>query len=339
MEKINNTQSGKGYLFRVSASEICNYDCRFCHPSTTESVLRLSDDEFLRIFSVINSIYKLKTLHFTGGEPLTRKTLPYVIRECRKMAGDDLDIAITTNASLLLNLIPDLKDAGLSRMNISLHSIDTAKYQSFTGSSTDVETILSTIREAKKVGFGVKINSVVIRDFNDMDVCKLAEWCFSENIIPRFLELGIYGPVSKWFSAKDQVSHEEIVRILTRNFGSFNRDYTSRGNGPSKYYINSQGNIFGILDNQSDKLCRGCDRFRMSANGYIKVCNFPPIDLREHMDSIEEIKDAFLQLGHVLDSRGNDYIGKRLHRNDYYFRWNHPELNNSNIKEGNNDEE
>ena len=146
-------------------------------------------------------------------------------------------------------------------------------------------------------------------------------------IIPRFLELGIYGPVAQWFTAADQVPHEEILCSLQARFGPFDRDFTHRGNGPSKYYRNEAGQIFGILDNQSDKLCRGCDRFRMSANGYIKVCNFPPIDLRPYMDSDEKIREQLLILGDVLHSRGQDYIGKRLHRNDYNFRWNHPEKN------------
>ena len=66
-EKINKTQSGRGYLFRVSASDICNYDCQFCHPSTNESVTKLTDEEFLKVFKVIDGLYKLKTLHFTGG--------------------------------------------------------------------------------------------------------------------------------------------------------------------------------------------------------------------------------------------------------------------------------
>ena len=66
----------------------------------------------------------------------------------------------------------------------------------------------------------------------------------------------------------------------------------------------------------------------MSANGYIKVCNFNPIDLRPYLKSDEELKEQLLILGDYLHSRGNDYIGKRLHRNDYNFRWNHPEKNN-----------
>lgn len=327
MEKINNTQSGRGYLFRVSASEVCNYDCAFCHPSTNERVEVLRDQDLVRIFKEMNDLFVLKTLHFTGGEPLTRKNLPEIVAQCRSIGGENLDIAMTTNAALLGARLDEIIAAGLNRANISLHALHDDKYRSFVGRDVEVKNVLRTIDTALKKGLSIKVNSVVIRNFNDMDVVEMAKYCFDRNIIPRFLELGIYGPVAQWFSEKDQVAHNEIFEKIDEVFGPFERDYTHRGNGPSKYYRNSQGYVFGILDNQSDTLCRGCDRFRMSANGYIKVCNFEPIDLRKHLENSDDLRKQLLLLGNVLDSRGNDYIGKRLHRNDYNFRWNHPEKN------------
>ena len=224
-EKINHTQSGRWYLLRVSASDICNFDCAFCHPNQNEKINdALTDEEFLKVFKNINDMYKLKTLHFTGGEPLTRKTLPDIIRKCREMAGPDLDIAITTNASLLDKYLDDLLDAGLNRANISLHSLDPDKFKSFTGTKYNVDDIIKTILKAKKKGLKIKINSVVIRDFNDKDVTKMTDFCFKEGIIPRFLELGIYGPVAQWFSEKDQVPHAEILSIIEEKYGHFERD-------------------------------------------------------------------------------------------------------------------
>ena len=327
MDKINETQSGRGYLFRVSASDVCNYDCNFCHPSSNESVTCLTDEELIRIFRVMNDTFKLKTLHFTGGEPLMRRGLTNIIRSCRAYAGDELDIAITTNAALLDNKVDELLDAGLSRANVSIHSLNREKYMQFTNSQIEVGSILETVKRANEAGIKIKVNSVVIRNFNDMDITKMADFCFENNIIPRFLELGLYGPVVQWFSKEDQVPHKEILERLQAEYGPFERDLTYRGNGPSKYYRNAQGFVFGILDNQSDVMCRGCDRFRMSANGYIKVCNFKPINLREYMGSDEELKEQLLVLGDVLNSRGENYIGNRRHYNDYNFRWNHPEKN------------
>jgi cyclic pyranopterin phosphate synthase len=327
MEKINKTQSRLGYLFRASISDECNYDCQFCHPNDHEPVDILTNAEFLRIFNIVNDLFHIKTLHFTGGEPLMRRDLPELIAECRKIAGSDLEIALTTNGSLLANRLNELVSARLSRINVSLHSLNPKKYQEFTGSRYDINEIKKAINIAKVSGLLVKINSVVIRGFNYMDIPDMISYCFNENLIPRFLELGVYEPVTQWYSSNDIFTHNEILVKIQENFGHFERDFTNRGNGPTKYYKNNQDQIFGILDNQSDKSCRGCDRFRMSANGFIKVCNFPPIDLKPLLCSNEMIKDKLLQLGDVLHSRGQDYIGKRQHLNDYNFRWNHPELN------------
>lgn len=93
-----------------------------------------------------------------------RKTLPDVIHQCRLIAGEDLDIAMTTNASLLERNLDKLVEAGLNRANISFHSIDDKKYKEFTGSKVNVTDIMNTIRKAKNAGLKIKINSVVIRE-------------------------------------------------------------------------------------------------------------------------------------------------------------------------------
>lgn len=326
MEKINQTQSGKGYLFRASSSDICNYDCAFCHPNEHEPVDILTNEEFANIFKAADSTFQLKTLHFTGGEPLMRKDIADLVARCRDIAGPTLDIALTSNAAIMHKRIDDLVDAGLSRTNISLHTLDPLQYKEFTGTNVDVDKVKENILEAREKGLKVKLNMVAIRDFNDHAIPDSIRYAFDEGLVLRFLELGLYGPVKKWFSKDNFIPHQEILSIVDKEFGPFERDFTYRGNGPTKYYKNEQGQVFGILDNQSDKYCCGCDRFRMTANGMIKVCNFPNIkDLRKIVDSPEELEHAFIELGDVLNSRGNDYIGKRFHVCDYDFRWNHPE--------------
>ncbi len=326
MEKINQTQSGRGYLFRASSSDICNYDCAFCHPNEHEPVDILTNEEFANIFRVADSMFKLKTLHFTGGEPLMRKDIADLVARCREIAGPDLDIALTSNGAIMHKRIDDLVKAGLSRANISLHTLDPLKYKQFTGTRVDVERVKDNILEAREKGLKIKLNMVVIRGFNDHEILDSVQYSFQQGFILRFLELGLYGPVIKWFSKDNFIPHDEIFSVVEKEFGPFKRDFTYRGNGPTKYYKNESGQVFGILDNQSDKYCCGCDRFRMTANGMMKACNFAVIkDLRKISDSPEELRSAFRELGDLLNSRGKDYIGKRLHVCDYDFRWNHPE--------------
>lgn len=326
MAKINDTQTGNGYLFRASSSDICNYDCAFCHPNENEPVDILTNDEFATIFAAANGLFSLKALHLTGGEPLMRRDLAELVARCREIGGPELDLAITTNAALLDRHLDELVAAGLSRTNISLHTLDPGKYKEFTGKNVDVTKVEENARAARAAGLGVKLNMVAIRGFNDQEIVNSAGFAFEEGFLLRFLELGLYGPVKKWFGEDAFIPHDEILARVDAAFGPFHRDFTRRGNGPSKYYANPEGLVFGILDNQSDPYCCGCDRFRMTANGIIKACNFGKYeDMRAVVNEPDGLREAFLRLGALMSSRKQPYIGRRHHVCDYEFRWNHPE--------------
>ena len=109
---------------------------------------------------------------------------------------------------------------------------------------------------------------------------------------------------------------------MNRLFGPFRLDPTRRGNGPTKYYINDKGQLFGIVHNQSSNLCVGCDRFRLSSTGLLKACDFPPIDLKEYIHSRELLESELLKVRDILKTKGKDYIGKKTRKMDYNFRWN-----------------
>lgn len=322
MEKFNLTQSKRGYLLRISASDACNFNCEFCRPEKRIPDDVLSDYELLKIIEEINNQYVLKTIHFTGGEPLLRKSLVDVIRECRKFISSDVEIAMTTNGLLLHGRAFELAKAGLSRVNISLHTLNQERYSKITGTNCSINVIKEAIAESRKSGLSVKTNSVLIRNFNDIDIADVMNYCFKLDVIPRFLELGLYGPVSNWFSCEDTIMRDEIIKKIEMIFGPVKQDLEYRGNGPTKYYRTHDGQVFGIVDHQSNKLCVGCDRFRLSSNGKIRVCNFDFIDLRNSLNSDNDLRVAIQSLKEPLVIRGDNYIGKRVHKIDYNFRWN-----------------
>lgn len=322
MEKFNLTQSKRGYLLRISASDACNFNCAFCRPEKKVLDDVLSDDELIRIVKEINNQYVLKTVHFTGGEPLLRKNIVNIIRECKEIVSSDVEIVMTTNGLLLGDKVEELTNAGLSRVNISLHTLNQARYSKITGTSCDIDVIKNAIAKSRKAGLQVKTNSVLIRNLNDVDIFDVMNYCFDLDVIPRFLELGLYGPVANWFSPKDTIMRDEIIEIIEQKYGTVKSDLRYRGNGPTKYYRTSDGKVFGIVDHQSNKLCVGCDRFRLSSNGKIRVCNFDYVDLRGALGSEEELKNMIHNLKEPLMVRGCDYIGKRVHKIDYNFRWN-----------------
>jgi len=257
--KRNRTQSGRGYLFRVSSSSICNYNCLFCRPQLNEPVDILTKEEFAIIFSEINDIFEIKTVHFTGGEPLIRKDIGDLIYRTRKIGGNNLDIAITTNGSLLNEKIDEISNAGISRINVSLHTLNQNQYKKLTGTSDDklLNKIIESIFIAVDRNITVKLNAVIIRNFNDNNIKDILDFSFENGLIVRFLEFGLYEPVNKWFDKNTFISHDEIFCLVKKYFGNFERDFSYRGNGPTKYYQNEKGNIFGILDNQSDPSCCG----------------------------------------------------------------------------------
>jgi len=253
---------------------------------------------------------------------LLRKDLDFVIAECRKIADPNVEIAMTTNGALLQGKIDKFVRAGLSRVNISLHTLDQARYEMITGTGLAVNKVKNVIEEACKSGLIVKTNSVIIRGCNDIDLKDIMDFSFSCGALPRFLELGLYGPVSNWFKSENVMMRDELIKRIEKIYGPITQDNTVRGNGPTKYYFTSDGKVLGIVDHQSNKLCIGCDRFRLSSNGKIRVCNFEAMDLKQFIASDEHLENAIDLLGNQLASRGMDYINKRIHKIDYNFRWN-----------------
>ena len=309
-EKINDTQLGLGYLLRIGATDLCNNDCIFCHPPKVKAKNVLTTEQILEIAQIIYDNYKLKTIHFTGGEPLLRRDIVDLVKGCQKITNGEIEMAMTTNAQLLPEKIEALADAGIKRLNVSLHSINPEKYQQL------------GMTKARDLGIKVKANCIVIKGITDTDMGEITSYCWNEGIIPRFLELGLYGPVAEWFTKDQQMPHDEILAKMNDLYGPFKLDPTRRGNGPTKYYVNDKGQLFGIVHNQSSNLCVGCDRFRLSSTGLLKACDFPPIDLKEFIDSREELESELLKVRDILKTKGKDYIGKKTRSMDYNFRWN-----------------
>ena len=318
-EKINDTQSGLGYLLRIGATDLCNNDCIFCHPPKVKAKNVLTTEQLLEIAQIIYDNYKLKTIHFTGGEPLLRRDIVDLVKSCQKITNGEIEMAMTTNAQLLPEKIEALADAGIKRLNVSLHSINPEKYQQLTNSKGElVEKVKLGMTKARDLGIKVKANCIVIKGITDTDMGEITSYCWNEGIIPRFLELGLYGPVAEWFTKDQQMPHDEILAKMNDLYGPFKLDPTRRGNGPTKYYINEKGQLFG-----------GCDRFRLSSTGLLKACDFPPIDLKEFIDSREELESELLKVRDILKTKGKDYIGKKTRSMDYNFRWNLTQIKKS----------
>ena len=171
---------------RISVTDRCNFRCRYCMPeeifgpdySFLSNDKILSFDEIERITRIFVSL-GVRKLRITGGEPLLRRGLPKLIERLHKIDGVE-DIGLTTNGSLLKKFAPDLYKAGLSRVTVSLDSLEEERFFYLNGNRSKVQRVLEGIQAAAEVGMKIKINMVVQKGKNEQDILQMAQY-FKEN--------------------------------------------------------------------------------------------------------------------------------------------------------------
>ena len=178
---------------RVSITDRCNYRCVYCrtgNEGAQYSELPMAD--YLRIVRVFVGL-GIDKVRLTGGEPLLRKGLVDLVRELSKLrtvrTGEPLDLALTTNGHLLENLAEPLKDAGLSRITVSMDAVDPGTFARITRVPGSFERVVAGIRAAQRAGLNpVKVNCVLLRGFNDDQIVEFAKFAREEGVIVRFIE-------------------------------------------------------------------------------------------------------------------------------------------------------
>lgn len=252
---------------RISLTQRCNFRCLYCMPKIP---FNYEPDEKLLSFDELFLFVKLaidegvKKIRLTGGEPLLRENLHEFIKMIKDYAPH-IDLALTTNGFLLKNLAQDLKNAGLERINISLDSLNPQKAKKIAQKDV-LNEVLEGIEAALKCGLKVKLNCVVLKGFNDDELCDLLEFARSKNTQIRFIEFmenhHAYGQLKG-------LNSNEILQILGKKFSITNA--TKSPNSPSKLFA-IDDYIFGIIDPHSSEFCESCNRIRLSAEGLLIPC-------------------------------------------------------------------
>ncbi|GFZ29730.1 GTP 3',8-cyclase MoaA [Clostridium zeae] len=255
---------------RISVTDLCNLRCKYCMPE--KGIKKACHDEILR-FEEIEEIAKkfvslgINKIRLTGGEPLVRAGIITLIKKLSKLQGID-EIAMTTNGTLLKRYAKALKEAGLTRVNISLDTLNHEKYRTITKGGI-LKDVLEGIREAKKVNLTpIKLNVVLIRDFNEDEIVNFINLTKDEEIDVRFIELMPIGQVKDW-SLNRYVSNENVLKRVPELIQIKSKDMAS----PAKYYKlpDGKGNI-GLINPISCKFCGNCNRIRLTADGKLKAC-------------------------------------------------------------------
>jgi len=261
---------------RVSITDRCNLRCIYCMPAggveklwPHEDILR--NEELVSIIAAAASQAGIRKIRLTGGEPLIRRGLVDLVAAIRDIPGID-DIALTTNGILLPNMGKELKEAGLQRVNISLDTLDPALFRHLTRNG-DLEQVWRGIENALEQGFSpVKINTVVMKGYNDHEIGELAALTVKYPLHVRFIELMPVGASNSWAGDR-HVPVSRIKEIIEAGLGSMESAYQPTGNGPARYYrLSGAPGTIGFISPVSDHFCKTCNRLRLTAEGMIRPC-------------------------------------------------------------------
>lgn len=263
---------------RLAITDRCNYKCVYCRTGNEGAqYAELSFAEYLRIVRIFTGL-GIQKVRLTGGEPLLRGGMVEFIRELRRLPGGDaLDIAVTTNGHLLADMAQPLKDAGLSRVTVSMDAVDAEKFARITRVPHGFEAVLMGVRAARRAGLGpVKVNCVLMRGFNDDQITEFGRFAREEGVIVRFIEFMPLEEERVW-SPEIVVPLEEIVRRMAA-FRPLSELPHGRSETARRYTFDDGVGEIGIIAPVSHAFCGQCSRIRVTSDGKIRTCLFSVFD-------------------------------------------------------------
>lgn len=256
---------------RISVTDRCNLRCCYCMPEGVQDVGMKNILTFEEIWEIVRTGVSLGITHIriTGGEPLVRKGCVDLIRGIREIPGVET-ITMTTNGVLLGNYGKQLKEAGVDGVNISLDTLDLEEFYKITG-KRELQEVLAGIRAVKTAGLPVKLNAV---NRKELDPIPLVRYAQEENLPIRFIEMMPVGYGKKYVGRSNEELRETLEAVCGKAECMTNREELSRmGSGPAVYYQFSDLKVpVGFISAIHGKFCDTCNRVRLTAEGYLKLC-------------------------------------------------------------------
>jgi len=271
---------------RVSVTDRCNMRCGYCMPKNNTKWFDdnevLTFDEIIRLSSILASL-GVEKIRLTGGEPLVRPSIENLTKSIRKIRHIK-SVGLTTNGLLLSDKIDALKSSGLDSVNISLDSFKEDRFRMMTGIN-GLNKVISSIQKARDAGFNVKINTVVVKGWNDDEVVEFANFARRTGITVRFIEFMPLDGTGIWRS--DLVfSKNEMVEKLESNIGKMFPMLEQEISAPAKLYSFSDGEgTIGFIPSVTEPFCNQCDRIRLTSDGRFLTCLFenPGYDIKRDL--------------------------------------------------------
>lgn len=259
---------------RISVTDRCNLRCTYCMPEDVTFLDKselLTFEEIARFVEIVAPL-GIDKVRLTGGEPLLRRDLPRLVSMIAKIPGIR-DVGLTTNGILLADAAQPLFDAGLQRINISLDALDDDRFRQL-ARRDGLDRVLAGIAAAKKAGFEpIKVNAVIIRGVNEVEVAPLARYGREHGLEMRYIE---YMPIGAdaWEREKVYFAHE-ILDAIENAIGALVPvdDYDPRNPASEFQYVDGGGRV-GMIASVSRPFCRTCNRIRLTAEGKLRNCLF-----------------------------------------------------------------
>ena len=285
---------------RVSVTDRCNYRCFYCLPKGFKEFEEpshwLTFDEIERVMQAFAEL-GVARIRLTGGEPLVRKGLPRLARSIAQLQGID-DLSLSTNASLLKRDAHALKDAGISRINVSLDTLHADRFREITGGG-DLAAVLDGLNTAREAGLKpIKINMVAMKGVNDDEFESMLDFCMENDFTLRFIETMPMGA-----PGQDATDHylglDSVLDSLRSKFELI--PSCMPGGGPARYYqVAGSDTRIGFLTPVSRHFCETCNRIRMTVDGTLYLClgqenSYPLRPLLRSGASQDDIKNAIIE--------------------------------------------
>jgi GTP 3',8-cyclase len=301
---------------RVSITDRCNYKCVYCRTGEVGAQYpELDAQEYLRLIKLFVGLGITK-VRLTGGEPLLRRGIVDIVRELaswRTFEGEPLEIALTTNGHLLEELAVPLKAAGLNRVTVSMDAVDAATFERITRIPGSFETVLRGVRAARAAGLTpLKVNCVLLRDFNDDQLEGFARFAREESVVVRFIEFMPLEEGRLW-TPEIVVPLKEIIERIGRTMPLVEMPPRDASETARRYTFADGVGEIGIIAPVSMAFCGACSRVRLTSDGKIRTCLFSQVEhdlygrLRAgHSD--DELRDYIVQT--VKGKEARHHIGE-----------------------------
>ena len=278
---------------RISITDRCNFRCRYCMPDGIKQVPMEQILTYEQIVEICEAAVScgISKFKITGGEPLVRLGCADLVGMLHKIPGVR-QITMTTNGRLLSGMLPELKENGLSAVNISLDTLKRETFRYITGVDA-LDRVLRSIRDAADAGLKVKVNSVLQSGVNDGEGEDLIGIAKEMPVDVRFIEMMPIGHGKEY----QGISNDTLKERLYEKYPGIREDTSVHGNGPAAYVrIPGFRGSVGFISAMHGKFCASCNRIRLTSKGKLKPC----LCYGDSLDLMEVLRIPDRELRHVL---------------------------------------